>query len=208
MKTFDFKQVQLVNELVQNIDPVDGEIWRPIKDYDGFYLISNLGRVYSLARRISKNGKTICTKPSKMLKQSNGTKGYKLVNLCHAGKEKRNKTFKVHRLVAEHFLPNQNNYEAVNHLNLNKKDNTVFNLEWCSNKQNIEHAIKNGAFKNRDHGFRKKSRAVTVIDNNGVLIGRFPTIKKTANALKISTSRIYTSINENRIVGKYKFNVL
>lgn len=92
------------------------EIWRNIKDYPD-YQVSNMGRVKSLG-----NNKT---RKEKILKLQSDKDGYVIVGL-------NSKTFKVHRLVAQAFIPNPNNYPVVNHKNEIKDDNRVENLEWCS----------------------------------------------------------------------------
>lgn len=94
------------------------EIWKDIKGYEGLYQISNCGNVKSL-------------KTNKNLYLSD-SKGYQRVGL-YKGKRI---MYAVHRLVAETFIPNPNNYPCVNHKDYNKKNNNVTNLEWCNHKYN------------------------------------------------------------------------
>lgn len=89
------------------------EIWRPIKGYDGVYEISNLGHI--------RKGTTMLSPWSQY--------GYSIVGLWKNGKCKKNR---VHRLVAEAFIPNPNNLPSINHIDENKTNNIVSNLEWCS----------------------------------------------------------------------------
>lgn len=107
------------------------EVWKTINDYDGRYEVSNLGNVRSI--NYKNTGKAVNLKPA------TDTKGYLRVGFCRGLKVE---TKKVHRLVAELFIPNPLNLPQVNHINGNKKDNTVSNLEWCSNEQNNEHRAK------------------------------------------------------------------
>ena len=98
-----------------------GEIWKDIPGYEGLYQVSNLGNVKSLFRYRRKL--SIQTQPN----------GYKGVVLYKNG----NKKFKlVHRLVAEAFIPNPYKKPAVNHLDENRGNNVVSNLEWVTNKEN------------------------------------------------------------------------
>ena len=103
------------------------EIWKDKKDYEGHYQVSNLGRVKSI-----KFGKEI------ILKQ-HIRGGYYSVVLSKNGILK---IFKVHRLVAEVFLPNPNNYKEVNHKDENKANNVVTNLEWCDRKYNQNYGTR------------------------------------------------------------------
>lgn len=99
------------------------EVWKNIKNYPN-YQVSNLGNVKSL-------------KNNKLLKLS--LEEYKKCSLYCNGKRK---TFRVHRLVAQAFIPNPNSYEIVNHIDGNKYNNTVNNLEWCDLSYNSEHTYK------------------------------------------------------------------
>jgi mRNA-degrading endonuclease HigB of HigAB toxin-antitoxin module len=123
------------------------EIWKDAKGFEGYYEVSNLGRVKrKKGKTIYKDGRVAYFSQT-ILKQSVNKKGYKTVYLS-VNSKKYTKT--VHRLVAETFIKNPLNKKTVNHKDLNKENNTVENLEWLTNKENMQHAFKNGCFKERD----------------------------------------------------------
>lgn len=116
------------------------EIWKDIEGYEGAYQISNLGNVRSLDRMITTSDGRTYKQPGKGLTPVENKWGYLYVNLLHKGKLK-SKT--IHRLVAEAFLANDNNNPQVNHIDENKKNNNVRNLQWVTVKENANHGNRN-----------------------------------------------------------------
>lgn len=118
------------------------EIWKDIPGFDGLYQVSNLGRVKSLPKKIW-NGKGYFISKEKLLKPNTLAKGYFQVEL----KKNLNRCcFQVHRLVAMAFIQNPfpESYDQINHINGDKQDNRVENLEWSNNSLNQKHAWATG----------------------------------------------------------------
>lgn len=113
------------------------EIWKDISGYEGHYVISNKGRVKGLERKIVNRGRIQTKRESILTPFISG--GYLSV-ILH--KNSKGKTFKVHRLVASEFIKNVNGYKEVNHIDENKLNNNMDNLEWCDRKQNINHGTR------------------------------------------------------------------
>ena len=105
------------------------EIWRDVKGYEGFYQVSNIGRVRSIKRKICTKGHVRYCNRVIILKQRESKKGYYYVELC---KDLQKKGKFIQTLVAEVFIPNPNNLPIVNHKSEDKHDNRVENLEWCT----------------------------------------------------------------------------
>ena len=124
------------------------EIWNDIKGYEGLYQISNTGRVKSLERTFKRTntliGKHTSPIRERILKAS--LKRYAGVTLVKDGKKEYPN---VHRLVAIAFIPNTFRLPQVNHINGNRLDNSVTNLEWCSPSENALHAHRSGLHKGR-----------------------------------------------------------
>ena len=116
------------------------EEWKDIEDYPN-YQISNFGRVKSKERYTKAKDNEIIHRKDKMLRSQTDTKGYKYVRLYNS---KGFKAKKIYRLVAEHYIPNLDSKPQVNHINGDKADNRVENLEWCTDLENKHHAIENG----------------------------------------------------------------
>lgn len=122
------------------------EIWKDIKGYEGLYQISNFGNVKSLDRYIiNKNGDKQYF-PGKYLTQG-VSDNYLKVTLSKSNKQR---TFRVHILVARTFIPNPENKPEVNHMDGDKSNNRVDNLEWNTRSENELHAYKNGLAKPSD----------------------------------------------------------
>lgn len=180
------------------------EIWMKIKNYNGEYLISNFGNVKSF-------------KTNRILKPQNDNKGYLFVMLS---KNSIRKNYKLHRLVAEHFLENPMNYNVVNHKDGNKHNNSVENLEWCTHGENNQHAwdmmLNKNTKKQREtaskwckenrkklqQGMDKSSMKVLCINTGEI----FNTVREASEALGISKNQIYRVISGDRnSVFGYKF---
>lgn len=105
------------------------EVWKDITGYEGYYQVSNLGRVKSIERTILNT-----KRKSVILSQAHDKDGYCVTTISKEGKAKQ---YRTHRLVAQAFLDNPNHYKMVNHKDENKQNNNVNNLEWCDNKYNL-----------------------------------------------------------------------
>jgi hypothetical protein len=118
---------------------MEQEIWKDIKGFEGYYQVSNLGRVRSLDRIVHSKGLKL--KWSRLEKghivKFGNTRGYVIAPMCVEGKKYAKL---VNRLVAIAFLPNPQDLPEVNHKNGNKLDNSVVNLEWCTHADNMNHA--------------------------------------------------------------------
>lgn len=152
------------------------EIWKDIRGYEGRYQVSNLGNVKSL------NYNNLGHERNLKLKKN--PCGYFIVHLYGETKDEY-KT--VHRLVAECFLKNENNFPQINHKDENKLNNNFDNLEWCDNRYNTIYSIKkhperykgNGKYKRKCNGrlglrkSYKQTRKVLQKDINGKIIGEY-----------------------------------
>ena len=139
------------------------EIWKDIKGYEGLYQVSNLGRV----KRFYQNNNLI-------KKPSDDKDGYLIIGLWKEGKRK---TFKVHRLVAEAFIKNTNNYPCINHKDEDPKNNLVDNLEWCT----VEY--------NNNYGNRKKKTQKPILQysKDGKFIKEWESISLAQRELNLSS---------------------
>ena len=116
------------------------EVWKDIPGYEGWYQVSNLGRVKRLKKVHCNHGKVNIVEREHILTPSMDKKGYLIVILTNNGEKK--KYFKVHRLVAESFIENNQNKPQVDHINRIKDDNRVENLRWVTNSENQYNSSK------------------------------------------------------------------
>lgn len=172
------------------------EIWKDVKGYEGLYQVSNFGRVkrlpYSITSRTPK-GYVIKRFKGGLLKTSIMANGYRRVTLY---KDLNVKYIHVHRLVAEAFLPNPNNYPCVNHKDEVKTNNNVNNLEWCSYRYNNCYGTVKSRF--AEAYSKNHSRAVEMLSLFVEKIKEFPSIREAAIFVGGTATSICRAITRTR----------
>lgn len=124
------------------------EIWKDVVGYEGLYKVSNFGNIYSVKRK-------------RNLKLINSHHGHKRIRLYVGSKNWR--TYAVHRLVAQAFIPNPENLPEVNHKDENSSNNSADNLEWCTKEYNISYGER----------IAKTYSAVEMLTLDGAIIKEF-----------------------------------
>lgn len=177
------------------------EVWKPVRNYEGLYEVSNMGRVKSLNYRH--------TGKERILKTRKNRSGYVTVNLYQEGKMK---TCTIHKLVGQEFLENPMGYTELNHLDEDKENNRADNLEFCSRSYNINHGTRNkrvaekvseklrGRKQTEEHIKKraekmtnnpKLSKPVICINKVSGLIVEFPSLCEASRQTGISLSHIW-----------------
>lgn len=155
------------------------EIWKDIEGQEGIYQVSNLGRIKSLPRILTKkNPHREYLSKEKILSPGLTSEGYLLVVIS-------NKSMTIHRLVAKAFVSNPENKKTVNHINGIKTDNRDVNLEWCTHRENNLHKNKSQYPGVTWDGNRKRWVAHVEVGNKGKSLGRFKTPEE-ANAAYVN----------------------
>lgn len=161
------------------------EEWKPVIGYENCYEISSLGQL--------KNVRT-----GKLLKDGKLRNGYVVDILCD---NKRRKTMRRHRIVAEAFIPNPEHKQEVNHKNGNKTDNSVSNLEWATHRENTDHAWEAGLTKLPVSTEKKVSQYF-----NGKWIATYRSLKLAEKITKInSTSILLCCKSKRKSAGGYEW---
>ena len=158
---------------------------KPIQGFESLYSISSTGKVFSIKSKITLNAHPC-------------SGGYPKVALYMGldpfTQKKRYKYRRVHRLVAEHFIANPNNYNVINHMNGIKTDNRVENLEWCTQQHNVDHAIATGLARKKETILSKTELAYC---RDEYIQGK--TIKDLAIEFGVSRNAIETHILDHSI---------
>ena len=148
------------------------EIWKDIAGYEGYYQVSNLGNVRSVTRYVHHPKGGVRVSHARVMKQSLNGDGYYFVNL-QKGHE--SKPYRINRLVADAFLPNPNGLPCVNHIDKNRQNNAVDNLERCTVRYNVRYS---------------SCKAISQFDKNGRHIRDWDAITDITEQLGINTSNI------------------
>jgi hypothetical protein len=171
------------------------EVWKAVQGYEGIYEVSSAGNVRSKDRMVKlSDARVRCLKGRLLSPKKNGN-GYVFVSLSKDGVAE---THYIHRLVAQAFIPNEENKSYVNHLDGAPRNNQIDNLEWVTHAENVQHAYDTGLNKNKagNHHF-----AVGVIDN--ALGQEFATIKEwcAARGINYSTGKnIASGCNKSKVI--------
>lgn len=174
------------------------EMWKAIEGTDGRYEVSNTGKIRS--RNYKNTGKTVELKPAP------DPKGYIKTMLLFNGKYR---TVKVHRLVAQAFIPNPENKPQVNHKDGNKANNAADNLEWITNRDNAHHAIEHGLFTNSykatENANTRRKKKVIATDPNGRTFA-FDSISEASRELGVKRRHVQAVLKgERNQTGGYTF---
>ncbi|MCT4402561.1 NUMOD4 domain-containing protein [Leuconostoc suionicum] len=183
------------------------EIWKDIIGYEGLYQVSTLGRVKSVEKTrayINRGKKRNFHRKERILKLANGRGDYKLITLS---KNDNSKTFRVHRLVAQAFIPNPENKPQVNHIDEDKSNNSLNNLEWVSSYENMHWGScleKTLSKKNYKAEAIKRMVPVIAIKNNKEQF--FDSIKSASEELGLYRSAISQCLSgKQHTTGGYSF---
>lgn len=170
--------------------------WRDIKGFEGIYQVSDTGLVKSLSRRVRLNCKhgSVVLKEM-LLSQRLDMKGYLRVYLNDNGKTK---FVPIHRLVAQAFIPNPENKPQVNHIDGNKQNNNVKNLEWCTNSENQKHAYRLGLNYVTGRAGRPKISVIQKDLYSNKIINTFNSLKDAQRATGIQFTNIRKVLNGER----------
>lgn len=171
------------------------EIWKDIKGFEGIYQVSSFGNVRSYHKRGGQHRYYISKSPI-LLSGVLWSNGYYFVTLRNNGIIRPQS---IHRLVADAFLPNPNNYSDVNHKNGIKTDNRVENLEWCTRSYNIKHSFDNGLHIISQKQRENSMRPVEVVYPNGI-VKRVKSVKEAAKLIGYSHyNSLYKAIKNGKI---------
>lgn len=180
----------------KGIKDLPGEEWRDITGYEGIYMVSNFGRVKSLEREIRFGiaGKRI--DPEKIKTVLKTKKGYNKIGMCNNGTQRQEF---VHRLVALAFIPNPEGKPTVNHIDGNKDNNCLENLEWSTYLENNRHAIDT-KLRSRPSGLRGSEHKKAILTESDVIDIRKmrengERLSDIANTYSVSTSAISSIVH-------------
>ena len=170
------------------------EIWKDVVGYEEYYEVSSEGNVRSKDRWVNNKG-TIEFRKGRVLKQCDN-RGYKLVTLC---KDAFPFKAKVHRLVADAFIPNPDNKPEVDHINGDRGDNRAENLRWCTKTENMRNSVTKKKLSDL------KSKPVYMVCADGTVMV-FKSLLECSEQTSITRNTLYTSLNGKELTN-YDFKM-
>lgn len=152
------------------------EMWQDVKGYEGLYQVSNCGKVYSHYRG------------GRVLKSWTNKHGYEVLTLNHKGIKKE---YKMHRLVALHFLKRGGEAKEVNHIDGCKTNNRLDNLEWCTRSENMVHAFKKGLATHKGSNHPRTTLTEDKVLSIRNHLGKGVTVNEVAKMYEVRANTIY-----------------
>lgn len=180
----------LINSYRSLAETTFDEVWKDIDGFRGIYQVSNAGRVRSITRKVHNY-----MKPGRYLKQYKKPNDYLQIGLVSPDGQVFKHVY-VHRLVAQSFIPNPNNYSQINHKNFDKEDNRAENLEWVSPTQNILHFRQGELARKYDE---KKQRKLATKSLQYILDHKDAVIKRYLEGHSIKEVSDYVGIGRDRV---------
>jgi hypothetical protein len=184
---------------------MEQEIWKDIKGYEGYFKISNLGRVMAIERYV-KQGHGLRYCKERIVPHHLNPFGYPCVTLC---KEKKSKQHSVHRLIMEAFVPNPENKPHIDHINTDKTDFRISNLRWVTPKENsnnpltLQHCRENTYTDERNRKINAKKKELGILievfqyTKDGVFVAHYESMQKAQAATGIYASQIRSVLDDN-----------
>ena len=191
-KRITMQELKAINKKCEDLRMAIKKQWKEIKGYEGKYIISNFGEVISLPRTKQNNSNKQYVEPREICRYINKRNGYVYVHLCNDGEER---TIRLHRLVAETFIPNPNKLPQINHIDGNKENNRIDNLEWCTASENEKHAYKIGLANNNNQKIKVGQYSI-----KGELLRTFDSLSEASKITGVHIQKISLCIND-----KYKY---
>lgn len=190
-KIFNMRDIEHILDKIKYNMKEEVEIWKPVKDFEGRYEVSNRGRIKSLIS--TRNGSNDNSFSSKILKPFTSRCGYKRVCLVDQNGKRNYKS--IHRIVMSTFKGENQEKNQVNHINGIKTDNRLENLEWVTQSENMLHAYALGLEKPCDNGLKKHITAY----KGGVKVGEFISKRGMCRELNLDRRSV-----ERTLKGEYK----